>query len=36
MVEQKVISKEKGEKLKLTVKDNLQDMKRNMRKLNNK
>lgn len=36
MVSEKVITKEKGEKLKATVKENIQDMKRNMKKLNNK
>lgn len=36
MVSEKVISKEKGEKLKVTVKDNIQNMKRNMRRLNSK
>ena len=36
MVSEKVISKEKGEKLKETVKVNIQDMKRNMKRLNSK
>ena len=36
MVSEKVITKEKGEKLKVTVKENIQDMKRNMKKVNNK
>lgn len=31
MVSEKVISKEKGEKLKAAVKENIQDMKRNMK-----
>lgn len=36
MVSEKVISKEKGEKLKEAVKENIQNMKRNMRRLNSK
>ena len=36
MVSEKVITKEKGEKLKASVKENIQDMKRNMKKVNNK
>lgn len=32
MVSEKVITKEKGEKLKSSVKENIQDMKRNMKK----
>lgn len=36
MVSEKVISKEKGEKLKASVKENIQDMKRNMKKVNHK
>lgn len=36
MVNEKVITKEKGEKLKASVKENIQDMKRNMKKVNNK
>ncbi|MCC3869590.1 hypothetical protein [Terrisporobacter mayombei] len=36
MVSEKVISKEKGEKLKETVKENIQDMKKNIKRLNSK
>ncbi|WP_343347429.1 hypothetical protein [Terrisporobacter petrolearius] len=36
MVSEKVISKEKGEKLKETIKENTQSMKRNMKRLNSK
>ncbi|MCC3862761.1 hypothetical protein K0040_00360 [Terrisporobacter petrolearius] len=36
MVSEKVISKDKGEKLKETVKENTQNMKRNMKRLNSK
>ena len=34
MVNEKVITKEKGEKLKATVKENIQNLKRNVKKLN--
>lgn len=36
MVSEKVISKEKGEKLKEAVKENIQNMKRNRKRLNSK
>ena len=36
MVNEKVITKEKGEKLKVSVKENIEDMKRNVKKLNTK
>ena len=36
MVSEKVISKEKGEKLKVEVKENIKNLKQNMRKQNNK
>ena len=36
MVSEKVISKEKGEKLKETVKENTHNMRRNMKRLNSK
>ena len=36
MVSEKVITKEKGEKLKSVVKENIQNMRRNTKKLNSK
>ena len=36
MVSEKVITKEKGDKLKAVVKDNIENMKRNVKKLNAK
>ena len=36
MVSEKVITKEKGEKLKAVVKENIQNMRRNTKKLNSK
>lgn len=36
MVSEKVITKEKGEKLKVSLKENVQNMRRNVKKLNNK